>query len=131
MAFPGSSGGVSFVVCTDLAVNAKKAFKNPRPGMQLSRALGGLLTQARYILLAHALDRFGKRLRLIFERPIVLIMEYQVVHRAPANADHRRSAGLTLQRDQSESFLHARMNKKIGGPIIASQFLRLSTISDR
>src|SRR6266496_6749817 len=63
-------------------------------------------------------------------RPIALLMENEVVHRAAANADHRRAAGLTFQSDQSESFLYARVNKKISGPVIASQFFRLGAVSD-
>src|SRR5262249_4358342 len=57
-------------------------------------------------------------------------MENEVVHRAAANADHRRAAGLTFQSDQSESFLYTRVNKKISGPVIASQFFRLGAVSD-
>src|SRR5207244_3204792 len=118
MAFRGSSGGVSFVVCTDLAVNAKKAFENPRPGMQLSRALSRSSPQDRQLPGGESLNRLRKRFRLIFQRPIVLLMENQVIHRATTNADHRRAAGLTLQCDKAESFLHARMNKEIGGLVI-------------
>src|SRR5713226_6830845 len=111
MASGGSSGGLSFVVCTDLAVNAKKPFKNPRPRVQLSRTLGRLFPQNRQVLSGESFDRIRHRFRLIFTRPIVLLMENQVIHRGSANADHRRSAGLTFQRDQTKSFLNAWMNK--------------------
>src|SRR5438105_14272451 len=55
-------------------------------------------------------------------------MKNQIVHRAAANTHDRRAAGLTFQRDQSESFLHARMNKKVGRAIIASQLARLRAV---
>src|SRR5437588_7155352 len=63
-------------------------------------------------------------------RPIFPVMKNQVVHRAAANADHRRPTSLTFQRDQTKCLLHARVNKKIGGSIITSKLARLGAISD-
>src|SRR5205823_1014833 len=113
--------GVPFVVCTNLAVNAKKPLENPRPGVELTGLLGRFLTQDRQLALARSLDRFGQRFRRVFARPISLVVKNQIVHGAPTNSDHRRATGLTLERDQPKRFLHTRMNEKIGRAVITSE----------
>src|ERR1700724_2630079 len=63
-------------------------------------------------------------------RPIFLLMKNEIVHGAAANAGHRRPAGLTFQRDETECFLDARMNEKIGRPIIARELTRFSAVAN-
>src|SRR5207248_5759302 len=113
--------GVPFVVCTNLAVNAKKPLENSRPGVELAGFLGCFLTKDRQLAVAKSLDRFGQRFCCVFACPISLVVKNQVVHRAPTDPDHRRTTGLTFERDQPERFLHTRMNKKIGRAVITSE----------
>src|SRR2546430_12374184 len=122
--------GVPFVVCTNLAVNAKKPLEDPRPSMQLPGFLGRFFTQDRQLALAKSLDCFGQRFCRVFARPISLIVKNQVVHRAPTDPDHRRAQGLTFERDQPERFLHARMNKNVGSSIITSESAWFGAVSN-
>ena len=46
-----------------------------------------------------------------------LAAENDPIHVAAANANHRRAAGLALERGQTERLLHARMNEQIGRAI--------------
>src|SRR5947207_12570436 len=98
--------------------------------MALVRQPRRLSSKGRQFFGAPFFDRVGKRLGCVLARPGFLLMQNDLVHIAATNTDYRRPAGLTLERGEPESLLHARMNKKIGSAIIPRQIGRLGTITN-
>ena len=73
-------------------------------------------------------DRVGQRLRRVFARPRFLFVKNDPVHVTAANADHRRAASLTLERNQTERLLHSRMNEEIGRAIVTREIGRVRAV---
>src|SRR2546423_9872513 len=130
MASRCSFGGLFFVICADLAVNAKKPLKYPWPGMALRGFGRSLVTQGRQGLFAEPLNRGRKRIGIVFARPIILSVEDQLVHCRAANSNDRRAARLAFQCDQAKSFLHAWMNKNVRRAVITSELARLRAVTN-
>src|ERR1700704_5705123 len=116
------------VFCADFPINAKELLKYPWPAVRfLCRDRRGS-TQDRQFLAAQVFDGVGQRCRRIFARPRFLFVKDDPVHVTAANANDRRSAGLTFERDQAKGFLHARMNEEIGGAMVTCQIFGLSAV---
>src|SRR5436190_24180744 len=103
------------VVCADLVVNAKQSVEHRSPGIFRSCLPRRRGSKDLEISRAELLDRAGQRLRILFFGSILLVVQNYPVEPRTANADDRRSAGLTFQRNQSECLLHAWMNKHVRG----------------
>jgi len=84
-------------------------FHDQRVGrMKHRRSARGSAITLKYV------ERFRERFGGVFMAQSLWVMKNEVVPLAlPANAGHRRSAGLTFQRKQPKVFLDTRMNKKI------------------
>ena len=107
----------------------QKSARKPRPGIALAPPFGRRPAQRRQFLRAAIRSIASASAAAVFSRAqISWLVKNDPVHVAAANPDDRCSAGLTLQRDQPKCFLHARMNKQIGGPIVARQLLRVGAV---
>src|SRR5439155_21414343 len=120
-----SSGDVSCVIGTDLAVNTKKLLKHTRPRVIRPGISRCSAAQRLQFWRAQFLNRVGKSFCSVFSRPGFLLMTNNLVHVTAANSDYWCAAGLTFGRNQPKRVLNARMNEKAGRAIIARKYGRV------
>ena len=80
------------------------------------------------VALGHGADGLGQGRRGIFCGPVVLIREDNAVHVTAADSDHRCAAGLALEGDETEGFLHAGVHKEVGSAVNPSELLAVALV---